>query len=289
MAEIKLSFEGRMAENHVLDLYDAARALVGFQRSLALTTHLITNGEIITQAPSLKNAQILTTTPQAGSWEVVAMIVGGVWTLGTAGKDTPLGHLLFSVYDYVVSSTMGFHVDYSKSLGQHYENYLREKAITPEKLDSLIEKTEASISDMHRPIVASKSAHGANLIGYANAKAPVRIGPEMSALTYEYISHTVKRDEHLEHEGFVSSYNVNTFKGRMYLIDEARPIPFELIEEARGRRNVELVTSSLRANAIQRSNQQANIVLKGQRLESSTGRLKALLVSEVAKPEQSQP
>lgn len=281
MTEIKLSFEGRMAENHVLDMYDGARALVGFQRSLALTIHLVTNGEIITQAPSLKNAQILTTTPQPGSWEVVAMIVGGVWTLGTAGKDTPLGHLLFSVYDYVVSSTLGFHVDYSKSLGQQYGEYLEQKNITAEKLDSLIEKTETSIADMHRPIIASRTANGGHLLGFSNPKAPVKIGPEMSQITFDYISHTVRRDEFLEHEGVVSSYNINTFKGRVYVLDEARPIPFELIDEARGRKNVELITSSLRANAIERSDRRANIVLTGQRLESSTGRLKALLVSEV--------
>ncbi|GEM_PF-3603819 len=57
--EITLSFDGASADDNVLDLYDGAQALVGFQRSLAITTHLIVNGEVITQAPSLKNAQIL--------------------------------------------------------------------------------------------------------------------------------------------------------------------------------------------------------------------------------------
>lgn len=54
MTDIKLKFEGNLSDNHVLDFYDAARAMMGFQRSLALTTHLVVNGEIITQAPSLK-------------------------------------------------------------------------------------------------------------------------------------------------------------------------------------------------------------------------------------------
>ncbi|MES2045081.1 MAG: hypothetical protein V4475_14500 [Pseudomonadota bacterium] len=283
MTEVKLSYAGRLADNHVLEMYDGARALVGFQRSLALTAHLVANGEIITQAPALKNAQILTTTPQPGSWEVVATIVGGLWAVGTAGKDTPMGHLLFSVYDYVVSNTLGFHVDYSKSLGQSYGEYLNTKGITPEKLDSLIEKAESSISDMHRPIVASKSANGAHLIGYVSASSPILIGPEMSKLTYEYISHTVTSDSDTAHEGYISSYNVNTYKGRMFVIAEERPIPFELSDDARTRANVNLITSSLRQNAIQRSNPEANVILTGKRLESSTGRLKALIVNDVTK------
>ena len=163
MTDLKLKFDGGLSENHVLDFYDAARAMTGFQRSLALTTHLVVNGEIITQAPALKNAEILVTTPEAGSWEIVATIVGAAWVMGTAGKDTPLGHLLYSVYDYVVANTLGFHVNYEKSLYETYKESLTERNITPEKLDSLMEKTESSISDMHRPIVASESANEGRL------------------------------------------------------------------------------------------------------------------------------
>ena len=127
MTDIKLTFDGRLSDNHVLNFYDAARAMTGFQRSLALTTHLVLNGEIITQAPSLKNSEILVTTPTSGSWEIVATIVGAAWVAGTAGKDTPLGHLLYSVYDYIVSNTLGFHVDYEKSLYKKYKEVLLER------------------------------------------------------------------------------------------------------------------------------------------------------------------
>ena len=101
MTDIKLKFEGNIADNHVLEFYDAARAMSGFQRSLALTTHLVLNGEIITQAPALKNAEILISTPSPGSWEIIATVIGAAWVAGTASKDTPLGHMLHSVYDYV--------------------------------------------------------------------------------------------------------------------------------------------------------------------------------------------
>jgi hypothetical protein len=280
MTDIKLKFDGRLSDNHVLDFYDAARAMTGFQRSLALTTHLVMNGEIITQAPSLKNAEIVVATPKPGSWELVASIVGAAWVAGTASKDTPLGHLLYSVYDYVVANTLGFHVDYDKSLYQTYREELQNRNITAEKLDSLIEKTESSIADMHRPIVASESANQARLF-WINWTGSEQIGPDMTELSYEYISRTIKREELIEHEGLVSSYNVNTFKGRIYLPVEQRPIPFELDEGARSRQNVGLITSSLRTNATERSKREGMIRLHGNRLESSTGRLKALIVQAI--------
>lgn len=283
MTDIKLKFDGRLAENHVLDFYDASRAMAGFQRSLALTTHLVLNGEIITQAPSLKNAQILSTTPSPGSWEVVASIVGAAWIAGTASKDTPLGHLLFSVYDYVVANTLGFHVDYEKSLYQSYRDQLEERKITPEKLDSLTEKVEASIADMHRPIVASHSANRARLLSIERS-GEVQIGPDMSATTYDYVARTIKRDEIIQHSGLVSSYNMNTYKGRIFLPEEGRPIPFELTDSAKSSNQVNLIVSSLRSNATDRMKADARIQLEGLRLESSTGRLKALLVGNVERP-----
>ena len=283
MTDIKLKFEGRLSDNHVLDFYDAARAMVGFQRSLALTTHLVMNGEIITQAPSLKNAEILVSTPEAGSWELIASIVGAAWVAGNASKDTPLGHLLYSVYDYIVANTLGFHVDYEKSLYQSHKERLETKGITPEKLDSLMEKTESSISDMHRPIIASESASQAKLF-WLPYGSPEQIGPDMTELSHEYISRTIKRDEIIEHDGLVASYNVNTFKGRIFLPIEQRPIPFEIDESARTIANVELITSSLHSNAIERASRGGMITIHGQRLESSTGRLKALIVQDIAKP-----
>ena len=67
MVEIDFVFQGKLAGDGLLESYDAARALVGFQRSLALTAHLMINGEIITHAPSLAGAQILFPALEEGS------------------------------------------------------------------------------------------------------------------------------------------------------------------------------------------------------------------------------
>jgi hypothetical protein len=122
--ELALNHSGNTADRNGLDLYEAGQALIGFQRSLALTAHLAINGEIITQAPSLKGARILSFPPQEGSWQTTAVVViGAIYAAGSITKDSPVGNFISSAYDYVIHETLGFHIDYNKTLGQQYEEY----------------------------------------------------------------------------------------------------------------------------------------------------------------------
>ena len=126
-----LSYSGAMADEQAIEFYDVALALIGFQRSIALTTHLVLNNEVITQAPTLRGANVIALPVEEGSWKIKAAVVGGflagAYQLGTAPKDTPIGHLVRSAYDYVISETLGFHLDYNKTLGQQYEDLEKEK------------------------------------------------------------------------------------------------------------------------------------------------------------------
>src|SRR5271169_4830616 len=120
-----LSYEGRLATERAIDFYDVAHALAGFQRTLALTAHVIINGEVITQAPALKGAQIVALPPEDGSWKFVALILGGLYSLTQAPQNSVIGHSTTSAYDYVISEALGFHVDFTKTLGQQYEEVHR--------------------------------------------------------------------------------------------------------------------------------------------------------------------
>lgn len=73
--EFTLSYEGEEADDHAIDFYDVSQALVGFERSLALTTHLVINGTIITQAPALHGARIIAIPAETGSWKQTAVVV----------------------------------------------------------------------------------------------------------------------------------------------------------------------------------------------------------------------
>ncbi|WP_456299375.1 DUF7946 domain-containing protein [Methylocystis borbori] len=93
MVEIRfdLAFQGGSTDKHVIDFYDVAYALMGFERSLALTVHAVLNDEVITQAPALRGAQIFASPPESGSWKLTAVVVTGlgtgIYALGTAPKD----------------------------------------------------------------------------------------------------------------------------------------------------------------------------------------------------------
>lgn len=277
MIELELKFDGGLADRGLLEFYDAARALAGFQRSLALTTHFAINGEIITQAPYARGFQIFVPPFQEGSWKTKAMIgIGAAVTLTSAGRDSPLGHVITSIYDAVLYNTMGFHADYDKTLQQLYSENSNSN-ISSEKLDSLCEKIENSIADMHRPIVISGTANQAQVQRCGVSSEP--IGPLMSSRTYEYVRQTNREDEETFVDGFVSSYNINTYNGRIYSEQDGRPIPFELTEEARTRTTVGVLTRSQHINGQNRFDHAARIRLHCNKLMSPTGKIKRLSVN----------
>lgn len=280
-----LSYSGGMADEHEIDFYDVSQALIGFQRSLALTTHLVLNDEVITQAPSLKGARIFAIPPEEGSWKITAAVVAGIYTLGTAPMDSPIGHLVASAYDYVISESLGFHVDFQKTLGQQYEEFKEQhktqiKALPESRFDSVIEKCQIAIRDMHRPIVNSETAVAASIFSQVGPSI-YKIQKDLDRETYEHISFTREEEKPEIFVGRVSSYNINTYKGRAYLRSEGRPVPFELAESTRDPRSVALVTNSLVANARDRMRGEGEIALEGYKRVSKTGKLKGLFVIDV--------
>ncbi len=284
--KFELVYEGGAADEHLIDLYDVSQALIGFQRSIALTCHLIINGEIITQAPALKGAQILAHPADEGSWKMVATVLAGIYMIGTAPKDTPLGHIVYSAYDYIVSESLGVHVDYDKSLGELFEEYNQNNPnkvkIEQHKLDSLMEKCNTAITDIHRPIFKTKTATKGNIITVLDSEQH-RVGPSLNINTYQYIHEEYISEEVEVIRGRVSSYNSNTYKGRIYVAQEGRPIAFELAKHCRTDAVVELLTASLAANAIKDyKNEWSEVYCSVYRNNTRSGHLKSYKVIEVS-------
>jgi hypothetical protein len=281
-----LSFSGETADHNQIDFYDVSHALVGFQRSLALTAHLVLNGEIITQAPSLKGAQVLTQPAEAGSWKITAAIIASAWAIGNAPKDSAFGNIIYSVYDYVISESLGFHVDYDKTLGELYQRHKANQPAIPKveqhHVDSLMEKCTTAITEIHRPIVKTQTASTANITCTIKNRVE-KIGPPLNVSTFAYIHEVFADEDPVVIVGRVSSYNSNTFKGRIYVAAEGRPIPFELSERSRSNDMVRLIVASLSQNAIQNRNDEWSVVYcLVQRNTSRSGHLKSFTVLRVS-------
>ena len=286
--QFALSYEGAEADTGAIDFYDIAQALIGFERSLALTTHLVLNGEIITQAPSLKGASIFARPPEEGSWKINAgILIAGTaaYHIATAPNNTPLGHLVYSAYDYVISESLGFHVDYNKSLGQLYEEYKEKQIELPKisesQLDSVIEKCTTALTEMHRPIYKNKTALEAHVTARVGAE-PMPLSPTFSIDSFQYIIEEYESSESESICGFVSSYNANTFKGRIYVPGEGRPIAFVLTESARDEGSIKLIVESLSANALRGyESNQVEICCRVRPVTTKTGHLKKYKILEV--------
>ena len=283
IANFKLSYKGYESDRHQIDLYDVAQALIGFQRSIALTTHLVLSGEIITQSPSLRGAKILTTPANKGSWEIIATILAGGYAIGTAPKDTPLGHIVHSVYDYIVSESLGVHVDYDKTIGAILDEKKELKQhLALHKLDALTEKCSTAISDIHRPIYKTHTAEHAKITSDVLGRQ-TQVGSEFSLETYSYIHEHFAEDRPVVVKGRISSYNSNTFKGRIYVAREGRPVVFELSKECRSNYVVGLVTASLSASALKDyTNEWCEVYCLAFRNVSRSGQLKSYKIVQVS-------
>ena len=284
IAKFELGFSGLNADSHELDLYDASRALYGFHRVLSLTSHLFLNNEVITQANALKSARILSPAATAGSWKMAAIVFlgGGLWAAAQAPQNSELGYLLTSGLDYVVSSVAGFHIDFNKTFGQQYEEIKSKRASVPmpdqSRLDAVAEKCEGAIKDIHRPIVFSQTASKAKL-GYERRGFSGEFDFTLNEDSFEFINYTEKSGEPSELYGRVSSYNSNTYKGRIFVPDEGRPIPFELAPQIRTSENVNNVVNSLVENALVTN--RGFIRFKAFINTSKTGRVKSFHVVEI--------
>ena len=281
--EFTFSFDGNEAEKHRLDLYDVSRALEGFHRTLALTTHLIINNEVITQAPSLKNATIYSLPPEEGSWKITVIVCTTLFSLGTAPKDTPLGHLIYSAYDYVISESLGVHVDYNKTLGKLYKEANAEKLpkIRETQLDSVIEKCSNSIKEMHRPIYQTNTATKAEISAKINTTTKM-LSTSLDYETYMHIkTENVNTKEVLIH-GYISSYNINTFNGRIYTTEVNRAVPFELSYYLKNEKKViRLIVNSLRENAL-KVKEHKKLKCLVQKVESVKGKLKKYIIISIS-------
>ncbi|QGY40230.1 hypothetical protein GM415_08855 [Pseudodesulfovibrio cashew] len=209
---------GTDATNSYIDLYDLSTALNGFHRSLAITGHYLFNDEIITRAPNAKGVRIITSPPVEGSFGIVATILGVATIIGLAPRDTPVGHAFGSLYAQIIFKCTGKQLDYSRFLGQ---DKIDQVEIETSKLESLAQKVETSVKNIHRPIM-TQSALTSNIV--VDEQPPITFDSQTLDLTNKLIIDT----NPTQFTGRVAGYSANTRSGMIYSWEEKRAIPFEL-------------------------------------------------------------
>jgi hypothetical protein len=134
---------------------------------------------------------------------------------------------------------------------------------------------------MHRPISKSATATQAVITTQLGTEQR-RLSHALPIQTCEHLAYTDEGTTPFEFQGRISSYNINTFKGRVYIPEMGRPISFELGEAARDIKSVIAITDSLAANAQDHSEDgDADIKFSAFEFRSRAGQLKSLLIVSV--------
>jgi hypothetical protein len=277
---IKLRYSGELAENHQIDLYDFAQALVGLERSLALTTHLVLNDEVITQATALRGARVICEAPKPGSLTILAgigMAGAGLYKLGTLRKDNPLGHLVYSAYDFLVHKVTGQDLDYDKSLRKLFEESHQNEKLglrlpRESKFDSLAEKIEPPLTRLHRPIVNSGTAEKAEIIFPGKSKKSKR-SVVLNHDSFARMKYRARGDDISVIRAKIAVFNPNTFNGRLFVPELDRTIPFFLTHAARSPAAFLLIGRSYSRNLNDRGDDAAELKFDVLTTRSKLGRV----------------
>ena len=91
----------------------------------------------------------------------------------------------------------------------------------------------------------------------------------------------IERSREMVLDGRISSYNINTFRGRVYIEDEQRPIPFELADTARDENAIESVTASRAKMPSSIEIEKATFHFGALKITTNTGRLKGLIILSI--------
>ena len=181
---------------------------------------------------------------------------------------------------------MGIHVDFNKSLGVLYEEAQKNKQKLPEiresQADSLLEKCHTAIRELHRPIYKNQSAVEGRIVANITGRS-IPMHTVLTQETYEFISDTQTTEVPEIFEGLVTSYNTNTFKGRVFIPKFGRPISFDISPIIRTPHTARIITTSLRNTAIKALEVRGSQVhLLAVRNTSRSGHLKSITILKIS-------
>lgn len=213
---IKIVYDGGIAEEGLLELYDAGTSLSGFARALAITTHaLLNDGNIRKRAESIEGTKLYISSSRHDSFiEVITVVI-----TSEAARAVGLSILANAFWDFVKWS-------WSKTVGKEAEPetpYV--KRFTegkPELGDEISLALETAMQQAHRPILQDKETT-------IDIRRPR--GGSILSLDTETLAYVTTSDESdlVENQiGNVTRYNIFSGFGRFYDDTQGCTIPFDL-------------------------------------------------------------
>lgn len=197
-----------------VDLYDGAKTIFGLGRALQIAAHFLVNQEVIFQAPSARGVRLYLVPARRGSFDQLIQLV-------IEHKEIILVTAATTLTTEVVRDFLGYVIRKSCGLVAHASTYVVREISKQMQAD-----LEALEEAMLGPLV---DAHRA--IEKGSARTRLKLGGdqiEFDDRTYANVRDRILSPHKKTLAASVSSYNINSFKGRLYNPELGRTIPFKM-------------------------------------------------------------
>ncbi|WP_298959452.1 hypothetical protein [uncultured Roseibium sp.] len=221
MFSIKVSYEGGIADENRLDLYDGSTSIQGVAQAMQIATHAFVNGKLITKAPAIKGARLYLKPSKPGSF----LVELGVLITEDPQRALALGGI-FAAY------TAAPFYDFVKMIFRKANGMQDEEPDTPAVrralerqepfFDDVAEVMEGSLQRTHRPI-----GDGIDQIRIGRPRSNLIVLNEHSK---DWVNTRDITPVTNNLSGNVTRYNSVTRNGRVYVDQLSRIVPFRLGE-----------------------------------------------------------
>ena len=211
-----LRVEGGIADEGLLEIYDASSMLYGLARSLNIVAHAFANNEEVrSRASTAQGVQTLINSSRKGCFEEQIDIRFAVKVVNRMGHSV-IGNNFWDYLEYSFSAATG--LPYTP-VTSHLKKIVNKD---PEYQYVIGDSLESALVKLHKPVEREK---GVKIIF-----SRPRIGDvfELNRSTLEYISLREEKTKKFTLIGNVTRYNVLSDFGRLYADEQNRVISFKL-------------------------------------------------------------
>lgn len=263
-----IRYTGGIADQSLLDLYDAATSMHGLSKALAITSNaIVTRGQVRKRVDKIPNVKFYLHPPKNGSFIELVTIVFDNPAVQAIGSSVLIGVF----WDFV-------NFTWRKATGRDAQplEYQTKKILEENEFleQEITDALEIPFQQLHRPIQNDRNIE-------IEIKRP-RSGTvlTLNRETYDYVNSQLEPEEKTGIVGNVTKYNNLSGIGRFYDDNLGRTISFHSSDSLTPEEINNLSWSLHTSNQI---NGAGKIVLTVDEIKSNTGQLKRYIIKNADK------
>jgi len=263
--ELKLTirYTGGIADESMLNLYDAATSMYGLSKALAITSNAIaTKGQVRKRVDKVPNVRFYLHPPKNGSFIELVTIVFENPAVEAIGSSVLIG-VFWDFVNFTWRKATGRD---AQALEYQTKKILKENEFLVEEITNAL---EIPLQQLHRPIQNDRNIE-------IEIKRPrTGIVLTLNRDTYDYVNSQPEPEEKTGIVGNVTKYNNLSGIGRFYDDNLERTVSFHSLDSLTQEEVNNLSWSLHTSNQI---NGAGKIVLTVDEIKSNTGQLKRYII-----------